>query len=108
MKQLFIGCLAGLSIAALYAFKVNYDLKNSSAEVNQVEGLYIFTDSKPVKEYEYLGTVKSNSGGFGDSQYTGVRSRIIKNCKKDFPKADGIILYLNSGEADKADAIKFK
>lgn len=108
MKHLIIGCVAGLSLSALFAFKVSYDLKNSSADVNQVEGLYIFTDSKPVKEYEYLGTVKGNSGGFGDSQYTGVRSRLIKNCKKDFPKADAVILYLNSGEADKADAIRFK
>jgi hypothetical protein len=59
-------------------------------------------------EYEYLGTVKSNTGGFGNPQYEGVRNRLLKNIKKDYPQADGAILYLNYGQSDKADAIKFK
>ena len=62
------------------------DIKNNTSEVNQFEGLLIFTDSKPVKSYEYLGTVKSNTGGFGGSQYEDVRKRLIKNSKKEIKK----------------------
>lgn len=84
------------------------DKNKSLAEAEQIEGLYIFTDCKPVAEYEYVGTVKSNTLGFGDSQYTGVRDRLIKNCKKDYPEANGIIITLVTGKKDKADAIRIK
>jgi hypothetical protein len=84
-------------------------VKKSSADVNQVEGYYIFTDSKPVLEYEYLGTVKFNGGlGFSSEQYTDVRNKLIKRAKKEFPRADGIIFYFATGSADRADLIKFK
>lgn len=110
MKKISFGILIGFSLTLLIAFSSErpQELKNSTAEVNQVEGLLIFTDCKPVKEYEYLGTVKSNTGGFGNLQYEGVRNRLIKKVKKEYPKADGAIMYLNYGQADKADAIKFK
>ena len=110
MKKISLGVLIGLSLTLLIAFSSDktQEVKNSTAEVNQVEGLLIFTDCKPVKEYEYLGTVKSSTGGFGNSQYEGVRNRLIKKVKNEYPKADGAIMYLNYGQADKADAIKFK
>ena len=86
----------------------SYEIKKSTAEVINMEGLNVFTDCKPLSTYDYLGTVSSNTGGFGNSQYEGVRSRLIKKVKKQFPEADGIIIYANSGQVDKADAIKFK
>src|SRR5262245_29918473 len=111
MNKICLGVLFGLALTVLVASgrKPAYDSKNSTAEVNQIEGLLIFTDSKPVKEYEYLGTVKSNGTmGLGNPQYEGVRGRLIKKVKSEYPKADGVIMYLNYGQADKADAIKFK
>jgi hypothetical protein len=110
MNKICLGVLIGLALTLLKASGVKpaSDVKNSTAEVNQIEGLLIFTDSKPIREYEYLGTVKSNTGGFGNPQYEGVRGRLIKKAKADYPKADGVIMYLNYGQADKADAIRFK
>jgi hypothetical protein len=109
MKKILYGFIIGLSLTTVFAFTVaSFEPKHSTAEVNKVEGLLIFSDCKPVLEYEYLGTVKSSTGGFGNPQYEGVRNRLIKNAKKEYPRADGIIVYLNYGQADKADAIKFK
>lgn len=71
---------------------------------NQVQGLYIFTDSKPKNDFKYLGTVKS-TGTFGNPQYENVRDRLIKQAKKEFPKGNGLIIDLRTGQADKADVI---
>ena len=85
---------------------INYEPKKATAEVEQMQGLYIFTDSKPVLEYEYLGTVKAAISM--DGQYQGVRDKLIKKAKKDFPTADGLMMQFKSGGTDKCDAIKFK
>lgn len=109
MKKILIGCIIGFCLSAVVAFTVaNYEPKKSSAEVEQYQGLYVFSDSKPVKEYDYLGTVKRNTGGFGGGQYTDVRDGLIKRAKSDYPAANGIILILKAGAADRADAIRIK
>jgi hypothetical protein len=109
MTKTILGVLIGLTLTTILAFnRANYEPKKSTAEVNSIEGLLIFIDSKPVLEYDYLGTVKSNTGGLGNPQYEGVRNRLIKNAKKEYPNADAIILQLNYGQTDKADVIKFK
>lgn len=106
MNKLITGILAGMAIMTTMAMAINYEVKNSTAEVEQIQGIYIFTDSKPVREFEYLGTA---SNGIGiSSQYQGVRDRLIKNAKKEYPSCDAIILHLNSNGFDKADVIRFK
>lgn len=109
MRKIITGIAIGLGLAGLAAFTTitSYELKKNTAEVNSLQGLYIFTDCKPVNEYEYLGTVKS-AISLGDDQYSGVRDRLIKKSKKEYPSADGLILSLKTGGADMADAIKFK
>ena len=97
--------LIGLSLLSMK--KAYYDVKKSTAEVEQMQGLYIFTDSKPVAEYEYLGTVKL-SLGLGSGQYQNVRNVLIKRAKKEYPQSDAIILLLKDGGTDRADVIKFK
>lgn len=83
--------------------------QKNAATVDQYEGIYLFSDSKPVAPYDYLGSVKSGGGGgMQSAQYEDVRDRLIKKCKKEYPQADGLILNLKSGATDKADAIKFK
>jgi hypothetical protein len=108
MKKIILGSLIGICFTTIFAFTVvNYEPKRSTAEVEQYQGLYIFVDSKPVIEYEYLGTVKGTLT-FGDTQYTGCRNRMIKKCKKEYPNADGLIITFKSGGTDMADAIKLK
>lgn len=80
---------------------------HSRASVNQVQGIYVFTDSRPADPYEYLGSVKSTVT-FGGSQYQATRDRLIKRLKNDFPTAQGAILYFTAGAPDRADAIKFQ
>lgn len=111
MKNAIILVLAFILISILTS-GVNTDNAPTSnekglAEVNRVEGYYIFTDSKPVQDYEYLGTIK---GGvtFTSGQYEPVRNVLIRKAKKRYPKADGLILHLKDGGTDRADAIYFK
>lgn len=112
MKKLLITslCAIVLNTFCLKAQPTNADaVKKNAAVVEQVQGIYVFTDCKPVKEFEYLGTVKA-TGAFSvrSPQYESVRDILIKRLKKEYPQADGIILKLKDGDTDSADAIKFK
>lgn len=80
---------------------------NNLAEVEQIQGFYVFIDSKPVQEYEYLGTVKS-SMNLISSQYQSIRDALIKKARKEHPSGNGIIFHFSNGGTDKADVIKFK
>jgi hypothetical protein len=96
------------AIALLFAsVSAEYVPRNSTAEVTQVQGCYIFMDSKPVKEYKYLGSVKIGMT-WGSGQYQDVRNALIKKVRKKYPDADGVILNLYDGGTDVCDAIKFK
>ena len=103
----FIFAILILALLASFTNIVTYEAKKSTADVEQFQGLYVFTNSKPVMEYDYLGTVKS-TGMFQDANYVSVRDRLVKRAKKDFPTADGIILDLKRNAADQASVIKFK
>ena len=80
----------------------------AAATVNQVQGVYLFIDSKPVAAYEYLGTVDTKGITTSNPQYIVIRDKLIKRIKKDWPAADGVIFSFNAGGRDHADAIKFK
>jgi len=93
-------CLAGMIPALLPD-----ENKKATATVEQHEGIYIFMLSKPVAEYEYLGTVKKSAiemSGQSDERF----KALVKHCKKDFPRADGLIIQ--DIDMKKADAITFK
>lgn len=109
-NQTTVALLVGVALSSLLAFKAgsNYESKNSTAEVEQMQGLYIFTDARPVKEYEYLGTEKANFSLMGSGQYQDVRDKLIRKIKKEYPKANGIIFQFKDGGTDRADAIQFK
>lgn len=89
------------------SFKIAYDATNKTAEVNKVDGLFVFTDSQPVKEYEKLGEVK-NVISMGGAQYSDLRDKLIKKAKKEHPTADAVILYFHTGSTDRAEVVKFK
>lgn len=108
MKKLILGILIGVSFTALIgAGVVDYVVSKKTAEVTTIQNLKIFTDSEPVTEYDYLGTVNLTIGTFS-GQYEPVRNGLIKKAKKEYPQAEGIILHLVNGGTDKADVIKFK
>lgn len=81
-------------------------IKKNTAEVEFIQGFYVFTDSKPSKEFTYLGTVKGSASL--SSQYEPVRNRLLKKGREEFKDGDGIIIHLVNGGWDKADVIKFK
>ena len=94
--------------ASFFSFSVkSHQLKKNLAEVNQVQGVYIFVDSKPSMEYEYLGTVEMK-GSWGSGQYQDVRDKLLKKLKAKFSQAEGAIFNFHDGGTDKVDAIKFK
>lgn len=101
-----INLLIGFLLILLLASNT-LNKKNGLAEVNKMQGVYLFTDSEPVQEYEHLGTV-GNGAYLGSSQYEGVRNNLLKKALKKYPNADGVIFHLHDGGSDKADAIKFK
>lgn len=94
------------ALIGLFSF-ASYEPRNSTAEVEQIQGCYIFTDSRPVREYKYLGTCKYDGTFGGSPQYQNVRDKLIKRIKKTYPEADGIIFNLHDGGQDRCDAIKF-
>lgn len=106
MKKLSYLLVTMFIIITSIAATLVYEPKNATAEVEQIQGFYVFTDSKPVKDFEYIGTVKSSITLTG--QYEPVRNKLLQKARKEFPQADGIILHLVNGGVDKADCIKFK
>ncbi len=102
MKNIF------LTIAAIVLLGSSFKpAGTANAVAQQMQGLYSLTDSHPAAEFETLGTI-TVVAGFGGVQYEDVRDCLIKKALKEHPTADGIILTLRSGKADKADCIKFK
>lgn len=104
MKNFTIGILTALLAVSLIAFKTPvYELKKFTAEVEQEEGVYVFYRSKPIAEFEYLGTYKI--GMVWDDKPRLLFNKLIKKTKEKFPNADGVIIDNDMG---KCDAIKFK
>lgn len=107
MKKIIIGIILGISFTVLIgAGLIDYVVSKKTAEVEMYQNICVFTDCKPVSDYEYLGTVSGRMSLSG--QYEPVRDGLIKNAKKQYPHANGVILHLKDGGVDKADVIKFK
>jgi hypothetical protein len=107
MKKIMLGFALAMGIITFEAFKLgSYEAKKNTAEVEQYQGVFVFTDSKPVSEYDFLGSVK---GGISLSgQYSSVRDNLIKRAKKEYPNADALIMHFSTGGTDRCDAIKYK
>jgi hypothetical protein len=104
--------LAIVTILTTSAFSQENKPKKESATVEQLQGVYVFVDSRPAAEYKFLGTSESG-GGFlksmgGASEYNEKKLKLIKIAVKEYPEADGVILHFVSHGMDKVDAIKFK
>jgi hypothetical protein len=102
MKKLIFGLIIGISFTALVGAGIeSYTVNKNTATVEMYQNIRIFTDSKPVMEYEYLGTVKVHLSTTGF--YSEIREILIKNAKKKYPNVEGIIIKDNE-----AEVIKFK
>ena len=106
-------------IISLVGFTVNKPADNKSlANVNQQQGILIFTDCKPVAEYEFIKNIKSDDQTQGkvyygdgkgicfcDLNYSQAVEATLKLMKKKKLEADGIIFNTSNMSAD---LIKFK
>jgi hypothetical protein len=101
MKKVLVPFIA-LCVIAMSFTLVETD--KTKATVDQMDGLYVFIKSKPVAEYEYLGSVSKAIAWSGKPEE--MLNSMIKKVKKEYPKADGIVF--TSVDMDKADAIQFK
>ena len=88
MKKI-LTVLIVLAITSL-SFKSYEDYKKSDAKVNQAEGIYIFLESTPLKEYEVLGTVKK-TGIVWSGQPNEMLRIILRRARRDYPNCDAII-----------------
>lgn len=119
-KSLFLKATLSFSIVLLLSFSLATKLDNintSTANVLQVQGLYIFTDCTPATEYFYLGTVTPKIVQIGQSvtgsdgltvcelSYTQLRDDLIKQTKKKYKDGTAIIIF---PAENKADVIKFR
>ena len=103
-KILFSVLIIGMSL--------NVFSQSNLAEVNKINGFYIFVDSSPTEEYDAIGEVNLDykdkdlirSGG----QYSATRDNIIKSARLANYNADGLIFTFIDGGTDKAVMIKFK
>jgi hypothetical protein len=86
--------------------------QSNLAEVNKINGFYIFVDSKPTADYDVVGEVKADETDKdiirSQGQYSDVRDNIIKNARMANYQADGLIFTFINGGTDKALIIKFK
>ena len=85
---------------------LKFNSENAQAKVNHIDGFYVFTDSSPVRNYDSLGMVEI--GFITSTQYEPIRNNLIKNARKEYPNADGIILQFDKKGMDKCIVIKFK
>jgi hypothetical protein len=105
-KYLYI-IFCSIIFTILVAFKAGSDdTRYASAEVSRIDGLLIFSDSKPIMQHDTLGIVEL--GFISGTQYETIRTNLIKRTKKKHSEADGIILALNKKGLDICYAIKFK
>lgn len=110
MKKLFLGIVLGISIAMTISFTSILDPTETTAEVNRIRGIAIFTDSKPVKDFEVIGTVKIPNMTMKDHVYYVCRDELVVKAKEKYPDAAGLMIYSDQGGQAwyTADVIKFK
>lgn len=117
MKKFIFGLLTGIFLISIVAFtKATLDQDKSVAKVTREQGFYIFTDCKPVNDYDFITTVKATdlqyAGGanFADLTYDQLKANLLrvierKTRKGKMEKGDAIIINTESASGD---LIKFK
>ncbi len=97
MKRNILFLFAGMLLTCVLGFTatISYETKNATAEADYVKGVHIFIRSTPVKEYEYLGSLK-NMG----MQWTGkpkeMVNKALNKAKSNTPKPTVLSFIPNS------------
>jgi len=100
-------------IAALAFSQRAYEPNRATAEAEKIQGIYVFTDCRPVTEYEHIESVKAAIGQFVPGcldkfispTYDQVREWVLNHITRKKKSCDAIILY---PERATADLIRFK
>jgi len=113
MKKMLLGFLSGIILCAVTAFTVeNYIVTKRTAEVEKINGYFVYTDCSPVAPYEVIGEIKSGSFGkalgVSAAEYKELRDKLISKSHEKYKDAEGIIFQFNNGAADFAQVIVFK
>ena len=97
--------IVGLLILAVFAVTAAFAVKpNFTAKVEKREGIYIYINAEPTEVYEELGFLRKK-GLWWSGHYDEMRNFFLKKCKKEYPNANAMILFL-SGEGGRATAIR--
>lgn len=105
MKKNMIYFVAGILSLSLLSFKVAEQMADKdNAKVEQIKGVYVFIHSKPIREYEYLGSLQPKV--VPSSNAKPIINHMITKGTEKYPQADGIIF--TDDELGKVDMIKFK
>lgn len=99
MKKIILPILLLIAIVSTAAVM----LTDRNSRVIQEEGIAIYHYSQPLDDYIVLGTVKSNMTW--SNAVAELKGTILKEVKKKYPSAQGIIL---NDDMDKAEVIIFK
>ena len=102
MKNILITIIT-ISLLSFTLVSVNTE-STVTAKPNQEQGIYIFMDSKPMNEYEYLGSIKLKVLMTG--KYSEAKNAFLKKIKKDYPNANGALITDDDGF--RIDAILIK
>lgn len=101
MKTKITLVLAVIGIAAM-SFKMSID--KAQANVEQVNGIYVFGFAKPTAKYDVLGMVKIK-GMVSNEKAPHMVDLLTGYAKKDYPSGEAIII---NSDFEKAEVIKFK
>ena len=111
MKRNIFYLIAGIVCIAVFSFSLDAIAGNKDkdtkkqAEVNQSNGVYIFVQSRPVQEYDVLGTVEKHGIVWNGSPREMFKT-IIRRAKRDYPECEGVIF--DNLQLNHASCIKFK
>jgi hypothetical protein len=102
--KIILSFISGVLLISLMAFiPIKINDERGMALVEKEQGVYIYYRSKPVTEYEYLGTYKVTYIWKGDPMP--LLEKLVKKIKEDYPDVEAVIV---SPDMYKGDAIKFK
>ena len=99
-KRIALGVL-GVALLAM-SFKMAID--KATANVEQVNGVYVYAFAKPTAKYDVLGMVKVK-GMVSNEKGPHMVDLLTGYAKKDYPSGEAIIV---NSDFEKAEVIKFK
>lgn len=107
MKQTVVVILVCVTLFLFFAFQDSTSNAGPAAAlVNEKQGFYIFTDSRPLLPFDSLGIVEL--GFVSGTQYESIRDHLISKARKKYASANGLIMAFDKKGLDKAVVIRFK